>query len=101
MRERMMTVLLAANGAGEEIVTQTPQFVSDAVRLANDATTWLLVISAAVAVVLLIYRIFIWYQASDNERPNEQKKIKITIFGAVGVIIGEAVLKLVLSYFTH
>lgn len=79
----------------------TPQFITDTTRLANDATKWLIIISAAVAVVLLMWNGIKWYSAEDNEKPAQLKKIKGIFIGAVGVIVAEAVLKFVLAYYTH
>ena len=78
-----------------------PQFVTDILTLGNDAMTWLIAISAVVAVVFGIFFIMKWYKADDNEKPAAMKKVQGVIMGAVGVVIFEAFLKLVLSYFIH
>ena len=53
-----------------------PQFVTDLIRLLNDAMTWLLIISAAAAVVLGLVFILQWMAADENEKPAAKKKIK-------------------------
>lgn len=80
---------------------QQPQFITDTIRLANDAATWLIVLSAAVAVVFLMWNGIKWYSAEDNEKPAHLKRIKGIFIGAVGVLIAEAVFKFVLAYYTH
>lgn len=78
-----------------------PQFVTDLIRLLNDAMTWLLVISAAAAVVLGLIFILQWMAADENEKPAAKKKIKTVVIAAVIAVAFEGVLKFILSYFIH
>lgn len=78
-----------------------PQFVQDAIRLGNDAMLWVIALSAVAAATWGGYLIMKWYTADDNEKPAAMKKVKQVVFGAVGVVIFEAVIKLILSYFIH
>lgn len=82
------------------MLTGIPWFFQSAINLCNDVCTWLIVLSAALAVVLLIYNGIKWYSADQNEKPMEMKKIKSIFFGAVLVVCAEAIVKLVLSYFS-
>lgn len=83
------------------ILTTTPQFVQDATLLANDALSWIIAISSVVAAALGAFFLVKWYSADENEKAPAMKKVKQVVLGAVGVLIFEAILKLVLSYFTH
>ena len=83
------------------VMTGLPQFVQDAIRLGNDAMTWVIALSAVAAACFGGYFIMKWYTADDNEKPAALKKVKQVVIGAVGVVIFEAVVKLVLSYFVH
>ena len=78
-----------------------PQFVSDTIRLAKDAMGWLIAISAVMAALFAGWFAFEWYRADENEKPRSMKKLKGVGLGAVGVIVAEAVITLVLSYYTH
>lgn len=99
MMERGVGVLLTAAKDGKQ--GGTPQFVTDTITLMNDGTTWLLLVSVAAAVAVGVFFIIKWYTASENEKPAAAKRIKGVVIGAVGVVIFEVVLKLVLSYYTH
>lgn len=81
------------------VLTALPPFVQGGINLANDAMTWLIVLSGGIAAALGVYNIIKWYSADDNQKPAALKKVKDICFGAVGVVIFEAVIKLVLSYF--
>ena len=83
------------------MLTATPQFITDTIRLANDASTWLIALSAVVAGFLAAWFGFKWYRADENEKPAAVKRIKGVAIGAVGVVLAEAIIKLVLSYYTH
>lgn len=83
------------------IIATQPQFVTDIIRLGNDAMTWIIAISAVVAAAMGGYFLVKWYTADDNEKAPAMKKVKQVVFGAVGVVIFESLIKLVLSYFTH
>lgn len=78
-----------------------PQFVEDLLRLGNDATGWLIAISAVAAVVLLIIEGMKWYSADENEQKVHLKKIKRIFVGAVLIVSVEALVAFVLSYFIH
>lgn len=78
-----------------------PQFVTDIIDLGNDAMTWIIAVSAVVAAAMGGYFLVKWYTAEDNEKAPAMKKVKQVVFGAVGVVIFESLIKLVLSYFTH
>lgn len=81
--------------------TAAPQFITDTIKLGNDAMTWLIAVSAVAAAGFAAWFAFKWYQADENEKPAAAKRIKSVGIGAVGVVIAEAVIKLVLSYYTH
>lgn len=78
-----------------------PQFVTDLTRLLNDAMTWLLIISAAAAVVLGLWFILQWMSADENEKPAAKKKIKTVVIAAVIAVAFEGIMKFILSYFIH
>mgnify|MGYP000056442669 CR=1 FL=1 len=78
-----------------------PQFVTDLIRLLNDAMTWLLIISAAAAVVLGLVFILQWMAADENEKPAAKKKIKTVVIAAVIAVAFEGIMKFILSYFIH
>lgn len=83
------------------MLTAIPQFVTDTITLANDASTWLIAVSAVVASFLAGWFGFKWYRADENEKPAAAKRVKGVVIGAVGVVLAEAIIKLVLSYYTH
>ena len=83
------------------LLTATPQFVKDTVSFGNALMSVLLVMSGIGAVIVGTIFIIRWYGAEDNDKPAAAKRVKTVVFGAVGAIIFESVLKWVLSFYTH
>ena len=79
--------------------TAVPSWAQGIINLANDAMRVLIIVSSGVAVAIGAYYIVKWYTADDNEKAPAMKKVKQVVFGAVGVVVFEGVLKWVLSYF--
>lgn len=76
-----------------------PSWAQGIINLANDAMKIIIVVSGILAVTVGGYFIVKWYTADENEKAPALKKVKQVVFGAVGVVVFEGVLKWVLSYF--
>lgn len=79
--------------------TTVPTWAQGIINLANDAMRILIIVSGIVAVTIGAYFIVKWYTADDNEKAPALKKVKQVVFGAVGVVVFEGILKWVLAYF--
>lgn len=79
--------------------TAVPTWAQGIINLANDAMRILIIVSGIVAVTIGAYFIVKWYTADDNEKAPALKKVKQVVFGAVGVVVFEGILKWVLAYF--
>ena len=83
------------------LAATTPQFVTDTVRLANDAATWVIMITAAVGVSIAIYFFVKWGFSSENAKAVAWKRSWTAVAVTVGAGLVEGLIKLLLSYYIH
>lgn len=83
------------------MLAKEPQFVTDLKLFLSDAIGILIGISFAIGVLFLVIEGIKMYNADENDKKPHIKKIKTIVFVTIGIVIAEAALSWVLSYFIH
>lgn len=76
-----------------------PDFITNTIKLLNDAKGWVIAISVVLAAVALMIQGMKYLNASENDRPALWKKIKGTGIAAIGIVCAEGIVAVILGYY--
>lgn len=77
----------------------TPIWVSGTQKLVSDVTSWIIGLDIGVVVLIIMYNLFKWYGASDNEKPQYIKTAKTTLVIGLAILLMSGIVNFVVSYY--